>query len=117
MCDGFLEQSCTKNFFTSQAWKEFTKDRESIILKLFYGQIKSTVTCIECARESITFDSFSNLSLELPTSSTRCSLSVRMSYIVVVNAHIFIYISIFFTGLPEFIFEWRENYRLEMPCM
>uniref|UniRef100_A0A6M2DLA7 Ubiquitin carboxyl-terminal hydrolase n=1 Tax=Xenopsylla cheopis TaxID=163159 RepID=A0A6M2DLA7_XENCH len=64
---------------SEKAWKEFTKDRESIILKLFYGQIKSTVTCIECARESITFDSFSNLSLELPTSSTRCSLSDCLS--------------------------------------
>ncbi|XP_026474216.1 ubiquitin carboxyl-terminal hydrolase 8 isoform X2 [Ctenocephalides felis] len=64
---------------SEKAWKEYVKDRESIILKLFYGQIRSTVTCMVCAKESVTFDTFSNLSLELPPTNNRCSLSDCLS--------------------------------------
>ncbi|XP_059622258.1 ubiquitin carboxyl-terminal hydrolase 8 [Phlebotomus argentipes] len=53
---------------SEKAWLDFTKSRESVILRLFYGQIKSTVKCKECGKESATYDSFSNLSLELPSS-------------------------------------------------
>jgi ubiquitin carboxyl-terminal hydrolase 8 len=35
-------------------------------LRLFYGQIKSTVKCTVCSKESSTYETFSNLSLELP---------------------------------------------------
>jgi ubiquitin carboxyl-terminal hydrolase 8 len=51
---------------SEKAWLEFTKAKESFILRLFYGQIKSTVKCTICGEESATFDTFSNLSLELP---------------------------------------------------
>jgi ubiquitin carboxyl-terminal hydrolase 8 len=44
-------------------------------LRLFYGQIKSTVKCTVCHEESATFDTFSNLSLELPhVSLDRCHI-------------------------------------------
>lgn len=46
---------------------EYTKAKESFILRLFYGQIKSTLKCTVCGEESATFDTFSNLSLELPS--------------------------------------------------
>ncbi|GAB0096117.1 Ubiquitin carboxyl-terminal hydrolase [Sergentomyia squamirostris] len=58
---------------SEKAWLDFTKSRESVILRLFYGQIKSTVKCKECNKESATYESFSNLSLELPAAvNTRC---------------------------------------------
>ncbi|XP_059053040.1 ubiquitin carboxyl-terminal hydrolase 8 [Achroia grisella] len=60
---------------SEKAWYEYTKSKESFILQLFYGQIKSTVMCKVCSKQSITYESFSNLSLELPANSNRCSLS------------------------------------------
>lgn len=51
---------------SEKAWLEYTKAKESFILRLFYGQIKSTVKCIVCSKESATYETFSNLSLELP---------------------------------------------------
>jgi ubiquitin carboxyl-terminal hydrolase 8 len=55
---------------------EYTKARESFILRLFYGQIKSTVKCTTCYSESATYETFSNLSLELPPSNIdQCHIS------------------------------------------
>lgn len=50
---------------SEKAWLEYTKAKESFILHLFYGQIKSTLKCTFCGEESATFDTFSNLSLDL----------------------------------------------------
>ncbi|XP_026331617.1 ubiquitin carboxyl-terminal hydrolase 8 isoform X2 [Hyposmocoma kahamanoa] len=58
-----------------RAWHEYTKAKESLILRLFYGQIKSTVRCTVCGKTSVTYDSFSSLSLELPANAARCTLS------------------------------------------
>ncbi|XP_053615407.1 ubiquitin carboxyl-terminal hydrolase 8 isoform X2 [Plodia interpunctella] len=60
---------------SEKAWLEYTKSKESLILQLFYGQIKSTVRCTTCGKQSVTYESFSNLSLELPANANRCSLS------------------------------------------
>ncbi|CAH0678203.1 unnamed protein product [Spodoptera exigua] len=60
---------------SEKAWHEYTKSKESLILRLFYGQIKSTVRCTVCGKQSVTYESFSNLSLELPANANRCSLS------------------------------------------
>lgn len=60
---------------SDRSWLEHTKNRESNIFRLFYGQIKSTVKCRACLKESATYDCFSNLSLELPPEkSGRCSV-------------------------------------------
>ncbi|XP_055387580.1 ubiquitin carboxyl-terminal hydrolase 8 isoform X2 [Condylostylus longicornis] len=58
-----------------KAWLDFTKSSESYILQLFYGQIKSTVKCVECNKESATYECFSNLSLELPPTTNRCQIN------------------------------------------
>ncbi|XP_017849882.1 ubiquitin carboxyl-terminal hydrolase 8 isoform X2 [Drosophila busckii] len=58
-----------------KAWVEFTKSKESVILHLFYGQMKSTVKCITCNKESATYECFSNLSLELPQNANLCYLN------------------------------------------
>lgn len=61
---------------SEKAWLEYTKASESFILRLFYGQIKSTVKCTVCEGESATYDTFSNLSLELPPNNIdRCHIS------------------------------------------
>ncbi|XP_047034477.1 ubiquitin carboxyl-terminal hydrolase 8 isoform X3 [Helicoverpa zea] len=60
---------------SEKAWHEYTKSKESLILRLFYGQIKSTVRCTVCGKQSVTYESFSNLSLELPANANRCTLS------------------------------------------
>ncbi|EDV93611.1 GH18183 [Drosophila grimshawi] len=63
---------------SEKAWLEFTKSQESLILHLFYGQIKSTVKCITCNKESATYECFSNLSLELPPNANLCYLNQCM---------------------------------------
>ncbi|XP_075146576.1 ubiquitin specific protease 8 isoform X1 [Haematobia irritans] len=60
---------------SDKAWLDFTKAKESLILHLFYGQIKSIVKCTTCGKESATYESFSNLSLELPENNNICHLS------------------------------------------
>ncbi|KAL5288959.1 USP8 family protein [Megaselia abdita] len=62
------------NSASEKCWNEFTKSKESRVLQLFYGQIKSTVKCKTCEKESATYETFSNLSLELPMQSNICSL-------------------------------------------
>uniref|UniRef100_T1PIN0 ubiquitinyl hydrolase 1 n=1 Tax=Musca domestica TaxID=7370 RepID=T1PIN0_MUSDO len=60
---------------SDKAWLDFTKAKESLILHLFYGQIKSIVKCTTCDKESATYECFSNLSLELPENNNICQLS------------------------------------------
>ncbi|XP_055902298.1 ubiquitin carboxyl-terminal hydrolase 8 [Eupeodes corollae] len=73
------QKSVRENMPASErAWLEFTKARESLILRLFYGQIKSTVKCVYCNKESATYECFSNLSLELPSSANMCTLNQCM---------------------------------------
>ncbi|XP_048478048.1 ubiquitin carboxyl-terminal hydrolase 8 isoform X1 [Plutella xylostella] len=57
-----------------KAWQEYTKCKESLVLRLFYGQMKSSVHCKTCSASSLTYESFSNLSLELPSKHNRCTL-------------------------------------------
>lgn len=64
---------------SEKAWVEYLKGEESYISKLFYGQIKSTVKCKRCEKESATYESFSNLSLELPPDANRCYLNDCLS--------------------------------------
>uniref|UniRef100_A0A182MX83 Ubiquitin carboxyl-terminal hydrolase n=1 Tax=Anopheles culicifacies TaxID=139723 RepID=A0A182MX83_9DIPT len=59
---------------SEKAWIEHFKGKGSYISELFYGQIKSTVKCTRCHKESATYESFSNLSLELPQDSNICYL-------------------------------------------
>uniref|UniRef100_A0A1Q3F6S7 Ubiquitin carboxyl-terminal hydrolase n=1 Tax=Culex tarsalis TaxID=7177 RepID=A0A1Q3F6S7_CULTA len=60
---------------SERAWIDYLKGMESYISNLFYGQIKSTVKCVRCGKESATYESFSNLSLELPQNANRCHLN------------------------------------------
>ena len=49
-------------------WNNFLRRNQSILVDLFYGQFKSTVTCQECKKTCVDFNSFSSLSLNLTNS-------------------------------------------------
>ena len=52
----------------SERWKKNHHSREnSIITDLFHGQYKSIISCPECDKISITYDSFMYLSLPIPS--------------------------------------------------
>ncbi|PSN47889.1 Ubiquitin carboxyl-terminal hydrolase 15 [Blattella germanica] len=54
-----------------EAWKNYLKRNDSIIVDFFHGLLKSTVVCPECSKVSITFDPLVYLSLPLPTKKER----------------------------------------------
>ncbi|XP_013398509.1 ubiquitin carboxyl-terminal hydrolase 8 [Lingula anatina] len=56
-----------------EAWKAHKMANKSYIVELFQGQYKSTLTCLTCRKQSVTFDTFMYLTLPLP-SSNRCTL-------------------------------------------
>ncbi|XP_063924982.1 ubiquitin carboxyl-terminal hydrolase 32 isoform X2 [Zophobas morio] len=60
-----------------EAWLQHLARDHSIITDLFYGQLKSKVTCQTCGHESVRFDPFNLLSLPLPMESyTLCEVLV-----------------------------------------
>ena len=56
----------------SKRWWDYHKSREnSIIVDLFQGQFKSTIKCGMCGNRSISYDSYMNLGLPIPTKDTQ----------------------------------------------
>jgi len=51
---------------SKEHWEGFLMRNQSIVVDLMYGQLKSTVICQDCNRNSITFDPFLTLSLPIP---------------------------------------------------
>lgn len=49
-----------------EAWALHHSRNQSIVIDLFYGQLKSKVACLCCKRESVRMDPYSLLSLPLP---------------------------------------------------
>ena len=47
-------------------WENHLARNRSVVVDLFYGQLKSKVTCKVCGHESVKFDPFTSLSLPLP---------------------------------------------------
>ncbi|VDK35964.1 unnamed protein product [Taenia asiatica] len=56
---------CPDEVLAGESWSNFKKRNDSIIVDLFYGLLKSTVTCPGCNLVSVTFDPFNSLSLPL----------------------------------------------------
>lgn len=54
-----------------EAWTGHLRRNSSVIVDLFHGQLKSTVTCPDCNHISVTFDPFMYLSLPLQQESSR----------------------------------------------
>ena len=59
-------------------WKAFLARNQSVIVDLMYGQLKSTVRCLECQNISITFDPF--LTLSLPVSKSQVFQFIWVPY-------------------------------------
>lgn len=58
-----------------EAWAQHNARNQSIVIDLFYGQLKSKVSCLCCGRDSVRFDPFSLLSLPLPVENyTYCEV-------------------------------------------
>lgn len=58
-----------------EAWTQHNARNQSIVIDLFYGQLKSKVSCLGCGRDSVRFDPFSLLSLPLPVENfTYCEV-------------------------------------------
>ncbi|KAL6942797.1 hypothetical protein ACO0RG_001761 [Hanseniaspora osmophila] len=53
----------------TKAWHDHKLRNDSIILDLFVGMYKSTLTCPSCNNVSLTFDPYNDLSLPLPVQS------------------------------------------------
>ncbi|KDN40400.1 hypothetical protein RSAG8_08163, partial [Rhizoctonia solani AG-8 WAC10335] len=51
-----------------ETWDGHARRNDSIIANLFQGMYKSTLTCPDCGKISVTFDPFLSLSLPLPAS-------------------------------------------------
>ena len=41
-----------------EAWMGYLKRNRSIVVDIFQGQLRSTLTCSECSHQSMTFDPF-----------------------------------------------------------
>ncbi|KIR27707.1 ubiquitin carboxyl-terminal hydrolase 4/11/15 [Cryptococcus deuterogattii R265] len=54
-----------------ECWDGYKKRNDSVIVDLFQGQLKSTLVCPECHKESITFDPFMYLTVPLPIAQNR----------------------------------------------
>jgi len=54
-----------------EAWENYKKRNDSVILDIFHGLLKSTVVCPECPKVSVTFDPSCYLSLPLPVKKER----------------------------------------------
>lgn len=64
----------------AEAWSQHHARNQSIVIDLFYGQLKSKVSCLNCGRDSVRFDPFSLLSLPLPVENyTYCEVLGRSS--------------------------------------
>ncbi|XP_076644083.1 uncharacterized protein LOC143354148 [Halictus rubicundus] len=57
-----------------EAWDKAMGSMKSIISDLFFGQLRSTITCSFCKQSSTTYESFNSLTTSLPHSN-RCTLN------------------------------------------
>lgn len=58
-------------------WDKAMNSQKSIISDLFFGQLRSTITCSFCKQASTTYETFNSLTMSL-SHSNRCTLNVSM---------------------------------------
>ena len=61
----------------AEFWDGLKKRDDSIFVRLFYGQLKSRVTCTICAHVSITFDPYNVLSVPIPRQSSSSTYTIK----------------------------------------
>ena len=62
---------CLFQVVAEEAWENYRKRNDSVIVDTFHGLLKSTLVCPECNKVSVTFDPFCYLSLPLPVKKER----------------------------------------------
>lgn len=95
-----------------KAWDKAMGSQRSIISDLFFGQLKSTITCSFCKQSSTTYETFNSLTTSLPHAN-RCTLNVSF-YFPISNSTYTLNKSIVFTGLYFKICKRAKGSRLEM---
>jgi ubiquitin C-terminal hydrolase len=85
-----------------QSWKTYTKRNQSIIVDLMQGQCKSLVICPKCKFNSITFDSFTTVSLPMPR-------KLMIKYMIISKNHNSVNKLMGFITNKFNIIEWRSK--------
>ena len=70
--DGLNDEIASK-----QSWEWFLLRNKSFIVDLMYGQLKSSLKCPKCLRQSFTFDPFLTLSVNIPNNK-KIAFKVRL---------------------------------------
>jgi len=71
-------------------WDKAMNSQRSIISDLFFGQLRSTITCSFCKQASTTYETFNSLTMSL-SQSNRCTLNVS----ILENTTFYKYINIY----------------------
>ena len=61
----------------AEFWEGLMKRDNSIFVKLFYGQLKSRVSCTVCGHISITFDPYNVLSVPIPRTAGKSTFQIK----------------------------------------
>ena len=73
----------------STRWWNYYKSREnSIIVDLFQGQFKSTIKCGTCGKSSISYETYNNLGLPIPTKGTQAQIKLLTSELNFIDINI-----------------------------
>ena len=65
------------NMASKRWWENFKKRDDSIIVDLFYGQLKSLIKCPNCQKESISYEPFMILNLNIPETN---KIKIKLLY-------------------------------------
>jgi ubiquitin C-terminal hydrolase len=65
----------------SEGWFKYYRDRDdSIMTDLFEGQLMNRLKCLSCGFETLAFDNFMDLSVEIPRKAIRILGNINISY-------------------------------------
>ena len=91
-------------------WNLFKRKNNSIIVDLFYGQIKNVTRCLSCGHSQTTFEIFNILPIEIPILKKVNILLVPSNNIKkTIKLSIFISISALFIDLGVYIRQYIKN--------
>lgn len=91
-------------------WNLFKKKNNSIIVDLFYGQLRNVTRCLTCGHSVTTFEIFNILPIEIPTLKKINILLVPSNNIKkTIKLNIFISVSALFIDLGVYIRQYISN--------
>ena len=96
---------------TSQRfWNLFRKKNNSVIIDLFYGQLRNVTRCLSCGHSETTFEIFNILPIEIPILKKINILLVPSNNIKkTIKLNIFVSISALFIDLGVYIKQYLNN--------